>query len=371
MKVKISDLYDVSSSKRVFQSEWRNSGVPFYRAREIAKLASDGYVDNELFIDENLYSEYVERYGKPQPGDIIITGVGTLGVCYVVKPEDRFYFKDGNILWFRQKAPDQIKSEYLVRAFDSKDVKDFIVRNSSGTTVGTFTIQTANKLEINLPPINEQEEVIDKLSRIEEIIKKREEELQLLDTLIKARFIEMFGEPISNTKKLSLQKLGDICELKAGDFTIATDIHEKQDKDNPYPCYGGNGIRGYVNNYTHDGDYPIIGRQGALCGNIQYAIGKFRNTEHAILVTPKIEINKIWLYELLILENLNRYQTGAAQPGLAVKTLNIIKIPIADIMLQNDFAAFVSQVDKSKVAVQKALDEAQLLFDSLMQEYFG
>ena len=103
MKVKISDLYDVGSSKRVFQSEWRDSGVPFYRAREIAKLASDGYVDNDLFIDEELYNAYSERYGKPQPGDIMITGVGTLGVCYIVKPNDRFYFKDGNILWFKQK----------------------------------------------------------------------------------------------------------------------------------------------------------------------------------------------------------------------------------------------------------------------------
>ena len=227
----------------------------------------------------------------------------------------------------------------------------------NGATRQKLTQSMMRNMLIPKRALNEQQIIVDKLNRLNCVKRLREQQLQLLDTLIKARFIEMFGEPISNTKKLSLQKLGDICELKAGDFTIATDIHEKQDKDNPYPCYGGNGIRGYVNNYTHDGDYPIIGRQGALCGNIQYAIGKFRNTEHAILVTPKIEINKIWLYELLILENLNRYQTGAAQPGLAVKTLNIIKIPIADIMLQNDFAAFVSQVDKSKLLMLCTFDE--------------
>ncbi|MBE6004740.1 MAG: hypothetical protein E7232_11780 [Lachnospiraceae bacterium] len=72
--------------------------MPFYRAREIARLSEDGYVNNELFIDEDLYEEYTEKYGKPHPGDVMVTGVGTLGVCYVVKPEDKFYFKDGNIL---------------------------------------------------------------------------------------------------------------------------------------------------------------------------------------------------------------------------------------------------------------------------------
>ena len=145
MRVKLSDLYDIGSSKRVFQSEWRKSGVPFYRAREIAKLSIDGYVDNELFIDEDLYLEYIDKYGKPEAGDVMVTGVGTLGVCYVVKQEDRFYFKDGNILWFKQKAKDRILPEYLVKAFDSKDVKEFIDKNSSGTTVGTFTIQTAKR----------------------------------------------------------------------------------------------------------------------------------------------------------------------------------------------------------------------------------
>jgi type I restriction enzyme S subunit len=175
IREKLEKLYDIGSSKRVFQSEWRSEGVPFYRAREIAKLAIDDYVDNELFIDEELYDSYVEKYGKPQPGDIMVTGVGTLGVCYIVKPDDKFYFKDGNILWFKQKAPDRILPEYLVKLFDSNDVREFISRNSSGTTVGTFTIQTAKKLEINLPSLGEQKRIIQKLAKIENIINNRKE----------------------------------------------------------------------------------------------------------------------------------------------------------------------------------------------------
>ena len=81
--------------------------------------------------------------------------------------------------------------------------------------------------------------------------------------------------------------------------------------------------------------------------------------------------NEVWVYYLLKLMDLYRYHTGAAQPGLSVKTLNTVDVIVADKCLQNQFAAFVEQTDKSKVAVQKALDEAQLLFDSLMQKYFG
>jgi type I restriction enzyme S subunit len=108
-----------------------------------------------------------------------------------------------------------------------------------------------------------------------------------------------------------------------------------------------------------------------LCGNVQFARGKFRNTEHAVLVTPRVSINSIWLFELLRLENLYRFHTGAAQPGLAVKTLNQVSVPVAPIALQQQYASFYQQVDKSKVAVQAALEKAQLLFDSLMQQYFG
>ena len=114
-----------------------------------------------------------------------------------------------------------------------------------------------------------------------------------------------------------------------------------------------------------------VGRQGALSGNVQYAEGKFRNTEHALLVTPIIEMNSIWLNQLLINLDLKRYQTGAAQPGLSVKNLQEIPIIMVSIDEQNRYADFVKQVDKSKLVIQESLDKTQLLYNSLMQQYFG
>lgn len=161
---------------------------------------------------------------------------------------------------------------------------------------------------------------------------------------------------------------GEACYLKAGITTSADAIHEQSAKYSVL-CYGGNGIRGYVEKATQSGCYPIIGRQGALCGNVQLATGEFHATEHAVLVTPLIDINVVWLFHLLKLMNFYRFHTGAAQPGLAVKTLNTVDIPIADIQAQNNFAAFVAQTDKSKYRQEKCIEFFRCLEENIRQEW--
>ena len=398
MKVKLSDLYDIGSSKRVFQSEWRDSGVPFYRAREIAKLSSDGTVDNELFIDEELYSEYIEKYGKPEAGDVMVTGVGTLGVCYVVKPDDRFYFKDGNILWFKQKAKDKILPEYLVKAFDSKEVKDFIDKNSSGTTVGTFTIQTAKKMEISLPSLGEQREIIDKVTKIETIIKQRKQELQLLDDLIKARFVEMFGDARENPNGYTTVPFIDIIEYM-GDIgsngankVVVDHLDMKDEEDYAMMVRFTNFTK---NDFTDDVKYvskeaydffkksQIFGGELIICkiGSAgQNYVMPYLNRPvslglNQIMVRIKENILMPYLYQYLHTD-YGEFLISGCINGAVTKTITkteLKKIPVMlpPMELQNEFAEFVKQVDKSKVAVQKALDETQILFDSLMQKYFG
>ncbi len=98
---KLGDLFTITSSKRVFEKDWLSEGIPFYRAREIVKLAQNGFVDNELFISNEMYDLFSQKYGLPKANDILVTGVGTLGICYVVKEHDKFYFKDGNIIWLK------------------------------------------------------------------------------------------------------------------------------------------------------------------------------------------------------------------------------------------------------------------------------
>ena len=359
MKVKLSDLYDIGSSKRVFQSEWRDSGVPFYRAREIAKLSSDGTVDNELFIDEELYSEYIEKYGKPEAGDVMVTGVGTLGVCYVVKPDDRFYFKDGNILWFKQKAKDKILPEYLVKAFDSKEVKDFIDKNSSGTTVGTFTIQTAKKMEISLPSLGEQREIIDKVTKIETIIKQRKQELQLLDDLIKARFVEMFGHPDLNEKGWKMNTFGDICTVRQGlQIPISKRLTEYEED-----CYE------YITvQYLHGGkerEYIKSPKPTVICTKDDILMTRTGNTGMVITNVDGVFHNNFFLIDFdrekydkdflvqylnldLIQADILRRAGTSTIPDLNHSEFYKIRVFEPPVDLQRQFNDFKCQVDKSK-----------------------
>ena len=155
----IDQLFSVGSSKRVFQKDWKSSGVPFYRAREIVKLSEQGFVDNELFITEEMYKEYAARYGVPQPGDIMVTGVGTLGICYLVKPTDRFYYKDGHTLCFHSLG--RIDSRFVVECYKMPFIREQIEANAGGSTVGTYTIETACKTRIFNPPLNEQQKFLE------------------------------------------------------------------------------------------------------------------------------------------------------------------------------------------------------------------
>jgi type I restriction enzyme S subunit len=122
----------------------------------------------------------------------------------------------------------------------------------------------------------------------------------------------------------TVKKLAFLASLRSGDSITADDINDH----GPYPVYGGNGMRGYTGHFNHDGEYALIGRQGALCGNINYAKGAFWASEHAVVVTPREEVSVRWLGELLRAMDLNQYSVSAAQPGLSVDTIAALKVPI-------------------------------------------
>ena len=133
-------------------------------------------------------------------------------------------------------------------------------------------------------------------------------------------------------------RIKNIFNLQAGKNIQASQIHDAT-TGNDYPCYGGNGIRGYVDSYNHDGDYPIIGRQGALCGNINRATGKFYATEHAVCVYTYANTNISWACLFLAALNLNQYATATAQPGLAVANINEVLIPVPPLPEQRKIVA--------------------------------
>ena len=160
--------------------------------------------------------------------------------------------------------------------------------------------------------------------------------------------------------------LGEIFTLQAGKNITAKDISAKQDADYRYPCYGGNGLRGYVSFYNKEGRFPLIGRQGALCGNVNDANGKFYATEHAVVVNTYCNTNVYWVINTLLYLNLNQYATSTAQPGLSVSTINEVMIPVPPLKEQQRISnsikswfSLIDQLEQGKSDLQTAIKQAK------------
>ena len=156
---RLRDLLNVCSSKRVLQSDWKNEGIPFYRAREIVKLSENDFVENDLFISKEHYLELEKNYGIPQSGDLMVSGVGTIGKVYIVKPADQFYYKDASVLCFENRNK-MLVSKFAKILLESSFVQLQMRENSKGTTVDTITISAAMNYLCIVPPQNEQVRIV-------------------------------------------------------------------------------------------------------------------------------------------------------------------------------------------------------------------
>lgn len=177
---RIRRVLHVWSARRVHEKDWRKTGVPFYRAREIGRLADFGYVNNDLFIDKSLYDEF-SASGVPNVGDLLITAVGTLGKVYIVNTPSPIYFKDGSVLCFSNYS--KLNPTYLKYAIESPMFVNQYIGESQGTTVATLTMVRVNEYLIPIPPLKEQGRIVTALANVLPIVQKYSVSKQRLDSL--------------------------------------------------------------------------------------------------------------------------------------------------------------------------------------------
>lgn len=185
------------------------------------------------------------------------------------------------------------------------------------------------------------------------------------DVKMKDSGVEWIGKMPQNWKLLKLKR---IVNLKSGTSLTSDRILD----EGKYQVFGGNGPRGYIDDYTNEGNFVLIGRQGALCGNINYANGKFWATEHAIICYPLKEIDTIWLGETLRAMNLNQYSISAAQPGLAVERINELLIPTPSISEQKEISSYlklkITQIESAISEQEHQLSDLKSYKSSLITE---
>ena len=209
--------------------------------------------------------------------------------------------------------------------------KDWLlVPKMQGGANVSLSVDSISRTRIPVPPLPVQQEIVRILDHFTELQKQLDAEL----TARKKQYEYYRDSLLTRIEDSPKKKLGETCLMRSGKAIQATMLTSMPDDDHCFPCYGGNGIRGFIKDASHSGEYPIIGRQGALCGNVNYANGDFYATEHAIVVKSLGEYNQRFLYYLLISMNLNQYKSQGAQPGLAVSNIEKVVASVPPLKYQ-------------------------------------
>lgn len=202
-KVKLGEICEITSSKRIFFSEYVDSGIPFYRSKEIIELSQGLSISEPLYISEIRYNEIKQRFGVPETNDILLTSVGSIGIPYIVNKTDKFYFKDGNLTWFRNYK-DSVFPPYVLYWLRSNDCFNILNNIALGAAQKALTIVKLKEVEIPLPPLPTQHRIATILSRYDSLIENYQKQIKLLEEaaqrLYKEWFVELRFPGHENTK---------------------------------------------------------------------------------------------------------------------------------------------------------------------------
>ncbi|WP_026523260.1 restriction endonuclease subunit S [Butyrivibrio sp. MB2005] len=390
-KVRLGDIATLINGDRgknyPSQADITDEGdIPFVNAGHLNGRGID-------FEEMNYISQ--EKYdclssGKFIKGDVLYCLRGSLGKKAIVNDDVKGAIASSLVII----RPDynRIDGDYLMFSLDSPSIKEQLIKANNGSSQPNLSAASVREYQIELPDMQIQKAVVEKLAKVREAIDNRQCELDLLDLLIKARFVELFGDPVLNEKGWETRPFLDMGSCKNG-----MNFHY-DDSGVELNCLGVGDFKDYsvITNtellptvslneipseeyllrdddivfVRSNGNKALVGRSVAVYpGNTPTTFSGFciRYRKHDDGITIP------YLLRVLKADSIRKKMVGrgANIQNLNQQILGTLIIPVPPLDLQKQFADFVEQVDKSKVAVQKALKKDQLLFDSLMQEYFG
>ena len=361
---KLGEVCDILNGFAFKSEKYVNEGI---RVLRISNVQKGIIVDNDPkyypYNEKNNISPYILN-----KNDLLMSLTGNVGRVGLLNEKLLPAALNQRVACLRVKNQ-TILILFLFHLLNSDKFENDCILNASGVAQKNMSTEWLKKYIIPIPSIKEQQQIVSELDLLSGVIEKQKAQLEELDKLAQSIFYDMFGDPCNNHKNFEVKPIEKVCILKAGKAIKAEELLNYS--ENLYPCYGGNGIRGYINRFSHDGTFPIIGRQGALCGNVNLANGQFYATEHAVVVTPIIDLNAIWLYYVLLNMRLGQYAHGVAQPGLSVKDISPLLMILPPLSLQQEFAAKVEAIEAMKVKVRQSLKEAETLFNERMNYYFN
>ncbi len=329
-------------------------------------------------VKEMWLSEYEQEQYRLKKYDLVVSEGGEVGRCAVWLDEIEECYIQNSV--HKVTCNKRILPYFLLFQFTTAGKAGHFDKIINKVSIGHLTREKLVAVNFVLPPKTEQLAIANYLDgqtqKIDRLIANKKAQAEKLKELrqieinhavtkglnpnaeLKDSGIEWLGKI---PKHWEVKRLKDISSLQSGESITSEDFAD----DGEYPVYGGNGLRGYFGSYTHEGNYVLIGRQGALCGNINYASGKFWASEHAVVVSPKKKLDFFWLGELLRNMNLNQYSLASAQPGLSVEKILFLKVPFPPFEEQTEIASYLQQrttaIDQLTKNIEAQIEKLQEL----------
>ena len=358
--------------------------------------------NNSLVIDDNTdvvndeAIKLIHKRSQIKKGDILFASIGRMGDMYIIEEEPMAWDINESVFAFTLDTS-IVRQKYFYYIFRVKSTLDYLESNSSGSTFKSIKMNQLKKMKFEIPALDKQDQIVSVLDKICNVIEMRKQELGSLDDLIKARFVEMFGDLANPECSWDKCKFVDACadkdDIKCGPF--GTQLSKDEYTTSGIAVWEIPQINtAFLSEPTHFlteekaeqlNSYTII--PGDIAMSRKGNVGKcalFPNDYpdgiiHSDVLRIRVDrerLNPAFMvcqlhFSGFVTRQIELVSSGAIMAGVNVTKLKQIYVHVPPMDLQNQFADFVRQVDKSKVAVQKALDETQTLFDSLMQEYFG
>lgn len=343
---KLGDLCNVLMCKRILASQTNTEeGVPFYKIGTIGN-APDAYISKELFDD------YKTKYNYPHKGEVMITCAGTVGKCVIYDGKDAYY-QDSNIVWIDN--PSQcISNSFLYHLLAKVDW-----RKLNSTTIIRIYNDDLRNLKLSYPQIEEQQKISRLLSLLDDRIATQSKIIDKLQSLIKG-----IAQKIVRNNKPNV-RLAECLEYKSSTLQ-ESEVCEQ----GTYPVYGANGIVGYLDNYSTEGEAVYIIKDGSGVGTVSYVTGKCSATGTLNTLQAKEGYSLQYLYYLLKVFNFEPYKTGMAIPHIYFKDYGKAKVFCPSYTEQLQYARLLSAIDNKLSIEQNILTNLSLQKQYLLRQMF-
>lgn len=348
------------------------------------------FITNDLAFMSATATDYEINKFSLKVDDVIITkdsedpmDIGIPALVKEIKPN----LVCGYHLTMLRKRPCHVSGSFLFWALKDEAIASQLYREATGVTRWAISARNIKNVALAYPDLSEQKKIANYLEKacqnIDKTIAIKQQQLDKLEAYRKSVIHEAVTKGLDKTVEMkdsgvdwlgsipthwNIKRIKDIADLKSGNAITSLEIQS----EGSYPVYGGNGLRGYTESYTHEGYKVLIGRQGDLCGNINYVNGMYFASEHAVVCNPFFYLNTFWFGELLRAMNLNQYSNAAAQAGLAVGKIKNLKIPFPtkderiaiEIYLKN----ICERLDSTKVTMENQIKTLTQYRQSLIHE---